>query len=79
MMKEMDKKISWILAGIIIAILIIAIFFMINIGGNSRIENDSSLFPFASFFVIFILPGIITQRKKKREHLINENNLESDF
>jgi len=77
-MKKMNKKISWILAGIIIPILIIAIFLMINIGGNTGIEHDSSSFPFASFFLIFILPGIIAQRKKKRERLY-ENNLESDF
>ena len=75
----MDKKKSWLLAGILIPILITAILLMITISGNGGAETDSTSFSFASFFVIFILPGIIAQQRKKREQLKIKNNLENDF
>ncbi|MHA2087198.1 MAG: hypothetical protein ACW972_02910 [Promethearchaeota archaeon] len=36
------------------------------IGGSSGGKSDSSLMPMGTFFVIFILPGIIAHQKKKK-------------
>ncbi len=66
----MDKKKVWLLT-IIISILITTIILIITltIGGSGRSGTDSSGIPFGSFFVIFILPGIIVHQKIRREKM----------
>jgi flagellar basal body-associated protein FliL len=76
-MKKMNKKKVWISLGILIPVLITAILLVItiSIGGSSGTGTDSSGIPFATFFAVFIAPGIIAQQKKRREQMKEKNNL----
>ena len=67
-MEKMDKKKLWSL-GILIPVFITAILIVMTlvIGGSGGIRGDSSGIPFASFFAIFVLPGIIAHQKQKRK------------
>jgi len=73
----MEKKKVWLLLGILIPALITATLLVIAfpIGGGGRTGADSSGIPFATFFAVFIAPGIIAQQKKRREQMKNKNNL----
>ena len=73
----MDKKKVWFSLGILIPVLIGAILLVITLGtgGSGGTGTDSSLMPIGTFFVIFILPGIIAQQKKKKEQMKKKNNL----
>ena len=75
MMKQIDKKKVLLLLGFLIPILAITAYLVIalTIGGSSRNGTDTSGIPFATFFVIFVLPGIIAQQKKRREQIENKN------
>ncbi len=50
-------------------VLIAVVYLVINltIGGSNGSGNYSSMMPIGTFFVLFILPGIIAQQKKKKE------------
>ena len=76
MMKKMDKKKVWLL-GILISVLITATLWVtiLATGGSGGTGTDASRIPFLSFFAIFILPGVIQQQKKRREQMINKNQL----
>jgi hypothetical protein len=65
----MDKKKVWFILGFLITILAATTYLVITlaIGGNGRNGTDSSGIPFATFFVIFILPGIIAQKKRREQ------------
>ena len=65
----MVKKKNWLVLGISIPVLITValLVIMLAIGGSGGSGTDSSGIPFVSFFVIFILPSIITHQKKRRE------------
>jgi hypothetical protein len=69
--KKMNKKYSLLVGMLITAVICtIVLYIMLSVGGTSgRAGEDSSGFPYATFFVIFILPGIIaaSQEKKRRE------------
>ena len=73
----MEKKKVWSILGFLIPILIATTYLVITltIGGGGRNGTDSSGIPFASFFVVFILPGIIAQQKKRREQAKKKYNL----
>ena len=71
----MDKKKVWLL-GILIPVLITTTLavLILAFGGNGGTRTDSSGIPFASFFVIFVLPGIIAHQRQKRKQneLLNQ-------
>jgi len=73
----MNKKKVWISLAILIPVLITAIILAITlaIGGSGGTGTDSSGIPFATFFAVFIAPGIIAHQKKRREQMKNKNNL----
>jgi hypothetical protein len=73
----MEKKKVWISLAILIPVLITAILVVITlaIGGSGGTGTDSSGIPFATFFAVFIAPGIIAQQKKRREQMKDKNNL----
>ena len=73
----MDKKKVWISLAILIPLLITALVVVITltIGGSGGTGTDSSGMPIGTFFVIFVLPGIIAHQKKKKEQIKNKNNL----
>ncbi len=70
----MDKK---ILIGIFVPVLITTTLFIITltIGGRDGSGTDSSWIPFGTFFVVFILPGILRQQKKRREQMLKKYQL----
>ena len=72
----MEKKKVWLLLGILIPVLITAVLLLITlaIGRSGGTGTDSSGIPFATFFAVFIAPGIIAQQKKRRELLKKKNN-----
>lgn len=73
----MDKKKVWISLAILITILITGTLIVITlgIGRNGGTGTDSSGMPIGTFFIIFVLPGIIAHQKKKKEQMKNKNNL----
>lgn len=73
----MDKNHVWMMSGISIilavAVLILLVISLSNVsvGGGS---SDSSGIPMGTFFVIFVLPGIIAvnEKKKKEQAKLNQ-------
>jgi hypothetical protein len=68
-MKKMNKKKLLVFSGLMAAVLISVALLVINLtnGGSNGTGTDSSLMPLGTFFVIFVLPGIIAQQKKRRD------------
>ena len=66
----MVKKKVLVFSVLMSVVLISVVYFVINltIGGNNGSGSDSSLMPIGTFFVIFILPGIIAQQKRTKRN-----------
>ena len=73
----MDKKKVWLLLGILIPVLITITLLVVTlgIGGSDGTGAEPSGIPFATFFAVFIAPGIIAQQKNRKELLKKKNNI----